>query len=1474
MGLFFIFFIISFLFFLCSLFIRRLTIGLIRKRLMIKYGANNFNLKYGIHTLSIDHISAHGPDSSICVNSFEVSFNFFGYLFNKSPFLNIKVGYISLSFALQNSDVEKKVLPNPLERWIAQRLFIFFTAIFVRSAQIIVENVSVVFLNINKRKVTFNLNHCEMIYKRSSHQILLMTDFHESSIENDEIGPILRIPEVKFDLSSNTQSFKYIIGGMMSEFKYEFDEINLDYSDGQTSVSSIRALIKARRDPSAEIICTIHQFFILFPIFDFNTKIISATINDLSFEQGEISSGPILTTRNGQNLLRSHSMKISKTKFDFQKLDITISTPFLIDLALFKRKFDVDVFNLFVSDRAINSPTTILRFSLSDAHILEFSLKKFSFKEKIITAKSFMLETMFSQSQKHKICECYRASFNYNDPVFAFKCSTGNVFLTNEFAQASFLQETFALIGFLRRQKSGEYEVKKKDISFDIKKLRIEMKTHPLIPKIHKSIEAKRIALLGLQLRQEKALQIIKARQKENINSFSNEDFENTSKKILFNLYKDSLGKIQMKNEEDLFVVQSDDFFTCFDGSAIKSRKEALWELKKSVKSEIKQPVYSNINQNQTKNEHNSNYYESNQNTEINNENKEEDFYFENEMGQFDYGAVKLNTSKTDIIVPRVGKLMSISNFTTSGTMFICKQKAFKKDDFYHFLINCDNKMISYLVPGVSNRTTTVFNIKTNISQLCFRYSHAFEEFQQDYKFGTLLFRRNKFSFRRLRFFDNMRLRYRLKLNMNVQKLEVDYNSKFYTFSPFSFLKIQLPNFSLICDDNETVSASAEELRVRIMNKLEFSSLLTLPNPKINFKMISQSPKNYRRPFFIPIQGHRMNEPTYDPYELYRTHTFAVHFDLSFDENKLASLNLDLIQPLIDCFFVHHPITKYFVIPVEFFHRASDAPTLSYLEFSATLTGLILTMNQNSLFAKIHGNPICIKFSNKEISRINGKTKGKVDLIVETTLLKVQAMIDERLLFETDLTNVLFDLSQSKFVNFKVANIRSEVSSCLMNFLFNPNLPFTFPFKDKETQLPLLIEQDQLQSNFRDRVIFVNIETAVTIFRLENNQLMQSNANSIRFEQRRSDDENAPPMNTVSFVSLNVMTSSKTGVPLITLQNPCYVSCCATNVMYRNLEAGMIMANPTEDDFAFFIPKIKKFVEEVVKNKKIKPPHITHFTGFLKEMKIRLIHEEKNVLASLLGKDFYIEIERSKERFETGKAIIKSLSAVNELVDDDYKFIIQTIREDERKPFFEVTYEKPPQITKCPFFKSILLNISVLTLRIDIPFIKKILSAFPSATMLKAFAFEDVEYFENENEFNENEPTSLELNETSPMKDSISGEISTSWNGHSSNKNGQYRYGKTFNNNSKDYIRKLLLCQNFLFNDFVIKISIRRKEDGVLKELKDRNMNVEKLEYLDFLGDREKMWNDVEQHIIGAYYKSVSKLFFYKKKKSQTKLEI
>lgn len=1273
----------SFLFFLCFvaliIFIcfhlfRRSIIGSISKHFSEKYGSNNFIIRYGDRTLSIDYLFGHNSESTIQIKSLKVTFDFFGYFFNKRPFLHATIGEFSLEMESQNEEIsniifrdqfignterrnsleivrnrqriqKQKQSPqklrivhldqetknssesqlkstqsetfvyssqnsehssmkskeepvksqNPFDEWITRKLMAFFLANFIHSAQIdsgaisikmgntfiSIQRFSGFYHNSSDQIITqFKLDEIDVIIHRKSENEIdsNSSESNQNMFENSENDQlkiqeaVMHIPEISLSIQSNTESLKYILTDKISQFRYNIDEINIDYSERQMVVSSINAIIAVPNDSNVSTSLTVSQLFVTFPVYDFYTKNISATLSNLSISLNgsKVSLGSIHVIRNNQPLFNSRSMKYLKGQFDFDNIDATFSMPFLIDYGLFCRYFHLfedtdekpiqvqnednqpledaststfssttetsideskfgkdreneiveelrmendndfencmnqddfiydDQFSQDIDDSyyqrhaftedsesdfsildktyssnfnekkkrkknsfIVNAPNAVIRFVVSDNHVLTFDTKEFSYSNRMIKSKNFTMDISFNVlqnkelnaylkatpsfntdgrfNQVHPFCECHHASFNFNKPTIGFKCSTGNFFFTNLFPEASFIQELLALFRFLHNQINVNQTSEDKPLtqyafSVDIKNLKGQIKTNELASKIQLSNEAKRIALFDLQTRQEKAIQMISANLESNTHdkSFSRHNFDEASQKMMFKLYKETYEKITESHQtDDLLIFQSTDFHFSFDGPSIKNKTEGINELHKAVTFTRRKDtayIFNNINNIAELNEQNiddesvdlsSSVTDTLEDVFDNGEADDKEFdYVVNTMGPFDCGLITLNYNSLNISTPRIGNFVTVNNFTLSGVMLILKQQPLINNDIYHFSVTCDNKLIEFNIPRLSERTTTVFNIENcKCSEASFRYTLALNELRQDSLIGTMQFRKKKFKFRRLSFLDNFRLRYRMRFSLNIDLFNIDYNTQNDAYSTIPLFKFQLPHFQVVCNDNDIFEFNAEFLNIKILNneQLDYSFLMTLPSPSLQLKYLLNNgfyenciksikskirPNNIsklnhllftqnellllkcfckQRPFFIPVESTKMADVNYDPFQLFRANSYSLHYTLEFNSKNNASLNLDYIQPLIDNFFKKKPLGG-FIKPVNFFNVYLNRPVLNYFKLFVKFPSLSISLNHNQLNGKLHGEDFTMNLT----KTIKERTTIKVNQIADS----------------------------------------------------------------------------------------------------------------------------------------------------------------------------------------------------------------------------------------------------------------------------------------------------------------------------------------------------------------------------------------------------------------------------------------------------------------------------------------------------------
>ena len=1462
----FLFFFILFIFFV---FLRHIFIRFLKQRILTQYDFHEIVYHYGNKLLSLDYLYAKGKNSFIFLKSLEINFNIYGFVFNDLPFLQITVGQYEFNSSNQNDEKAENKPKNPFETWVTQKIIVFIFAIFIKSAYIEIHNFTFI-----KNNIRINIDSFSSKYFRKSNKIKFKGSFKNIIVyhthDNEFSYAISNVPDISISLNSSLLSFKYILAGLLSKLKYSLDELTLNYSDGKLSINQIKVFIYMHHQKDTNTYMIIDNFIILFPLYNFYTKKLNVTMNnlELTIKPLKLSFDYIESTRNEKKILISNRISLYKDRIEFEKLDFTFSTTFLIDLSLLNRKYEIDLFDLFIAKRHIYSPCSILNLELSDHHLLTFHFKKFSFFERSISFKHLFLDIFLiscvnsTQKFKYRILELYRSTFNYKNQNISLKSVSSNIFISNKFAEISFFPELISIFKFLNQQKVFK-EMNINSFSIEINQLKFEILSNKLSTKIYRSNEAKKIAMDGILLRQEKAMEIIKAKYSQEIENvqtkyktnqkmenninyeFSTSSFDEKSKEMIFRLFKETITSVSAQNENDLIVINSDGFFLVFN--LIPSTKEKNIQLLKNI----------------IPNEHISN----------------------NELGNIVHGKMNLNITNIIVSAPRIGKIASSFNVKINSELFKCNKIANKMDDFYHFVIACDNDTYSFKIPVTSNISTKVISINSSSSKLYCKYSKVLFELWQDFMISTRFFRKDKFDFRRLSFYDIIRLNYRVNISLNIDSVDIDYNSIFTPYSHFPLMKFQLSNLSLKCQNFE-ISITANTFTSHSLSSqnisTDYSFFFTVPNIHIAIKILSYNQNKElldKSNFIIEVHSWRMIDKNYDPFDGSRTSFYDLDFSLKFDQKNLPSINLDTLQPIIDNFFSkshtqdNYSFQKFFHPPI-FFHISEYSPRLNKLSIKAILSGLIITMNHNSFFSKFTGNPISINFSFMK-NFIHSYNNFVLTLDIYSNIIQMVMKNNEQLLIDSKIYNSKCNISTSsqivkqdsgeqnednfiylnslynvllQNISFKIniLNIESEVSSRLMLFLSNAKFPFHYPISENEIDLSIFDSYDQLHqitNNFDQKeILFLSIESTKIIFRLENNQIITSNIHKICFQQNQYKNKNlkskTPIINKISFKLLNLVTDSSLRSNLIELQNNNIIFCINHQLLYNHFEADLFLISPNNKDFEFFLPKIKKFLTDALNKNRIKPRNVSVFYLSINQLQVHL-YIEKSDMVKIQCEDIFLSTKKSREKHEIGEAIIRDINIYHESKFlDDFNTIISS----KTQPFFNFKYVKYPQIIKCPFFRNITINLSNLVLRIDVPFFKKIIEVYPSLS--------DLRTLKEEIEIGIDNASSIANNKF--ITSDAESNILTSDKERS-----------TFNRN----VYGSIFCQTFTFHEFPIVYSLRRKQEGMLKEFKDRNLVFGKIEYLDYYGDYSFLVDDVKKHVSYIFSKSVSMLVFKKKMK-------
>lgn len=1365
----FLFFLSLFIFVVCSLF-RFFIFRAIKKKLKAKF--RTYKFIPGIFSLSIQNITAEGATGSLEVGESSVRLSFFNiWHFKHHPFIHLSISRLHAQIDSNKLQDPIKRSKYPLDKWIVKHLFAFLSAIIIRSIQIDIEDVE-----ITTKKGTFNAHSLCIKYNRSSQKVSTSISIEEFSLSKTE--NYIRIPRIHLSGTSTIQSIKYILNSAVYEFIGTAQEIVFDFADSQLHFNSLSFNCIVPKDPEVNMNLMISSFSLLFPHLDLNTKTISASIGDFMVKYGKIKAGQVIIIRNNQPLITAPAMKFSKKRLSFPYLDLVVALPLIIDFGLIRRFFKGppnpirrSSTNPLLSSLQIYSPKVLFKLCLSDNHILCFTLRKVIVHYKMISAKHLVLDALFP-SQVYRFCEADKCQLNFARPLFGLKCVRADFILSSDFAEQSFIQEVMNLLSFASKQIKGDVSSfrdsqppTRRIFSFEAHACNVKMARNRLTSKISRYNEARRLAMEALLVRQNKAIQIMQA---QKLKKFNEEEFNLASRKILFDLYKTTLNQMP-PSDDTLFEINASEFSIVLNGPAVANRAKGIEKIVEIV-PDIEQE----------------------------------------DIGRVTGGALSIKSSHLEVHASEYGKLISIDNLLQNGFLMIGKRLGKIREDFFAFKITCDAGDSSFLVPNISSRSVFFFNLNVNCSKMNILYTPVFSQFKQDFKLGTLIFRKKKYRFKKIRTFDQFRIRFRFKINFNSEHFELGYNDKRYPFNHFPQYTFSLPKLDIVFDGKDFHINSANA-QARVLSGLEYKLFVSLPAPSVRLTVISHNPNQAKRPVFIPFDSYRMNDPTYDPYVLYRTHTYSVDADFKFGKT-MSTINLDLLQNIFDSFVIKHSVLTLFVKPAYFVMRSHPHPTFSYININAILPYLSVSLFNEALNAKIYGEPISVNINTQNLHTYE----------VTSTMVKVQTTYNEQKLFNCHIDNFYFKKYGSSS-NILMTEIIANVNSKIIGY--RNNLPFKLPKSYKQYEIQDCLTINELQNNYTEP----SFKATLGIFKLnltmeEINRTMVFSGSEFMYEIQK--DKQGAKLHTIALNNLNLITVDER-IPFILFENSKIFIAKSSNVSIKFIDFAIATLNISEEDFNIFIPAIKKLLKDHKKEpKKVRTPHITRIDCSLQQLNVKLALTDCTIIFSCRLNQIEARVFRDMENNQKYSFKVQSIKAIHELATDNFKEVISTTQ----KPFLSLYFMKTRPIMKLPVFEKIEIELAHMVLHLNVQFIKDLIKFFPSSEEIRMLDFDEIENGEEEEAIEDFEALQKEIVDQG-------------------------------NENS-------IFCREIYFHPFNAELNLRFRGEGVFREFLEREIKYSGLHVGDMFGTKEEIISFIKRNLKWTAVKAISKILWRKKRRN------
>ncbi|OHS99616.1 hypothetical protein TRFO_33877 [Tritrichomonas foetus] len=1372
--------------------------------------------------------------------------------------LNLKLDKIA------NGNGTNQYFKNSLEDWIKMRILIFFLTLFIRNAQLWLRNI-----RISYKDVQFAIQSCTLDFIRTRDRISGSLTIHEISVQYRK-NPVIRIPTFSFELYSTNTVPRLILGNKFDELSTNIENMNLFYKQGQFQLKKIIVPICAKRQKEETCTIKINDIDILMPIPDLHTEEAAAIIQNISLENGIISTGNISITRNSLHLLSLSSLSYKNKHLKIpNNISISIATPLIIDAGLLIRFFRGSAefegkskmssqFNQFLAE----AKSADFRLLLSDRHVILFNLKSISFQNMTVNARSVYGYFEFEESN-YRFAKGKKASLFFQKPFLSIKSQSLNVSLNNSFAQASLLQEIFGMFSWIEHQFRGiaaTPENKEKEsptrrvINFEVKQGKFAILNPKLTALIHHSNEAKRSAMETLLQCQLKSIQILEAKKAK---IFNEKNFDDTSRKMLFDFYRESL-KNMPPLERSMFKVNGENLIFTINGPAVKNKQQAL-----STLAEIDSTA---------------------KNTEF---------------GRVTGGPFDINGSWVSISLPYIKNVIEIKNIVGQGNVFFTKNKGLHKNDYYHLQITCDNGSEVFNIPQLSCRSVTFANINANCEYGKLLMTPVELETLQDTRLNMILYRKINFLFKRLNFIDNCRLRFRVKANIDFKILSAQYNdvSRAYESNPFCECCFNGTKFIF---DGKDYHVNSETMTVNLLSSYGYMKRVAIfYDPSIFVSLPSSNPLNPKGniPIFIPIDSSKIRDKNYDPFEKYRTSSFYTYVKVTFNNHKnnhysnqqnnnnlnniggiqsssknlkYGSITLDDrdVQSLLDEFLTPRFIEDVYRRPIHFVKRFTPLMLYAFTEVNVEFPPLSITLLDNTLNVKVYGAPIYFSVHNK--NQIPTITVASENLnIVATYLAREIAFLQIHTLFVSKI---------GEENNVHVKSISGDISTDFLSMITTKKINITMP--KKKNKAPTIIENKVFNTfdDFKKIFKFISMTATLDSFKiklhLSNTLLITADINNFSYliskvqnpknsSQQQSQILNqSASLNTISASNINIKYGESN--KLIDLLNFETNFAIASNlvVLYVKAKELDLTFRPADIEVfqGFYNDQISLFSNEKNDQTIDNIDDINHNNGkfaltlsvilfigcSIDLINFKLIYKDKELITITLD-DSELSYKSSPSGAENINAFSHYLTIVHNKGKDIFKKMFETSPTNEN-PIIKFEMNKTRKLMKCPVFEKIEFLIEPFTLRVPIPLIKKLLKIFPTAESLKMFTLED-EDLDIENNNGENNIENIEAFSEEEITRNLKETLEIGENDF-----------KNRNENS-------IFIQEFIISPFIAELNIRRKSKGAFREFLERPFNYKGLHFYDVVGTQEKLTFLVKKNLKWTAIKALPSLMFRKRKR-------
>lgn len=1210
---------------------------------------------------------------------------------SQKPLVFLTIGKLSLRLNNLPEIKNKAAQSDSFERWLLQRLIIILSTILLKRIAVEISDFSVKYQG---NSISFASLSC--CYKRTKSEITI--EFVLSNLCAGLLNPLVQIAQIKFSVRSTLHSLKYILSNLTYFFYVKNNQIEISYNNGKFTFEISPLQIGVKKDPLVQCEVNIEPIHVYMSTFSINTESLSVTISDVYVERNFISVSSIIANSYEQAYLDIPGLNFSNNILKLPSIVVDLSLPFLMDICMLLQlipKKTVNPNNL----KTLSVPFIVatekidVTVHFSDIHIVNFEAEKFKFHDNHANGKKVYLKLLLPQ-KVFPLAEIHKLDIDMiNERTFKFSVKHVEMTFSPMFAYMNYLIEIGKAASYLASIFKGPDYIPDKNeaptpfqLIFESNSITMSMLKKDIADSISRSMEAKRISLEGLQIRQQKAIEMIESSRKRR---FNEDAFYQTSNELLFNIFRRVLKLIPP--QDDFITAKFTQFSIDLNGFAIPNREAALNRL-----------------------------------TNLSHRVKPE------EIGQIDAFDFRLTFVELEIQVSRYGKCLGINQTSMSGSVFIVSPLVNRISDAFHLKFVYNEK--DYMIPIIATNSEVVVDFSFTSPKLSCILRPSAMEILQDYDLILNFFLlKNKFykstssidlyridiitsgtfhidhvTVRVTDYLRNYRKKLPLKIGIDSLNLEIVSERKMHeTESPWVNLNMSSIGISCLDISKETTT---------------YKRFIKLPQIQILLSLISfnRYMEDNEPPFFVPVDSSRVNDTKYDPFKNYRSHMFSFDstINMKIDKKAKVHIDFDIAYSVVMEIFKNKSVVNGFISPPNFLKVPKIHPIFTGLNVTALLPAITISMFNGLFNMDFTFDEILFRTSKSKEFVASLSTK-KIDIVFAST--GFMGLIQCDIEIEGSHTSVHFD------------RIESDLSAECIRYFFKLSEFIPDPEPDKISKHDPLLPKDELFSLFINELLDVKIDHFMMGVIMP---MFAPNLefNDFWFSSRKSDDNLLTMSNInchdlkVKFLNNKSDSTQAAEFPLFNLKDVLFNYIIGEDRMYMNLTLTTAVSMNLEPQVIYsYVPLIlKEFPEPVAmlqKQTEQQPKgNRTLRTEFHipDSFLIKLVAND-TYIASISGADFNYERVSHSDGSETDSLTWGNIQIQDSVIEKENSFGLVAKKTVNDKSFLSFKLRKHRNMMKCIAFDNIKLRISPMEIHLSKRFIDFLIEYFPSASDFNIF---------------------------------------------------------------------------------------------------------------------------------------------------------